>query len=91
MSVTAAIPADLTEQDLRELAERLRPYLGEGQPADAWLRGADQIAAYIAAPRWRVYALASAGRIPVDRDGSALVARKSKLDRWLSDGGGKRP
>lgn len=56
-----------------------------------WLRGADRIAAYIDAPRSRVYGLVSARRIPVHHDGSALVARRSELDAWLLNGGGKRP
>lgn len=58
---------------------------------DAWLRGAERIAAYIDAPRSRVYALTSARRIPVHRDGSALIARRSELDKWLVQGGGRRP
>jgi excisionase family DNA binding protein len=56
-----------------------------------WLRGAGAIADYIGAPRSRVYALASARRIPVQRDGSALLADRSELDMWLRNGGGKRP
>lgn len=94
MSVAAAILAELSEAELRELAERLRPFLSDDRaPAspDGWLRGAGEIASYIGAPRSRVYALTSAGRIPVGRDGSALVARRSELDRWLSDGGSRRP
>jgi len=55
-----------------------------------WLRGADRIAAYIDAPRSRVYGLVSARRIPVHHDGSALVARRSELDAWLLNGGSKR-
>jgi hypothetical protein len=62
-----------------------------GQPRDGWLRGADKIAAYIDSPRSRVYALASARRIPVHHDGSALIARRSELDQWLRSGGGRRP
>lgn len=58
---------------------------------DGWLRGAERIAAYLDCPRSRVYALASAGRIAVERDGSALVARKSDLDAWIRGGGGRRP
>jgi hypothetical protein len=42
-------------------------------------------------PRSRVYALTSARRIPVHRDGSALIARRSELDSWLRAGGGRRP
>jgi excisionase family DNA binding protein len=58
---------------------------------DGWLRGAERIAAYLDCPRSRVYALASAGRIAIERDGSALIARKSDLDAWIRDGGGRRP
>jgi hypothetical protein len=58
--------------------------------SDGWLRGADKIAAYIDAPRSRVYALVSAKEIPVHHDGSALIARRSELDAWLLNGGGRR-
>ena len=58
---------------------------------DGWLRGADRIATYIDAPRSRVYGLVSARRIPVHHDGSALIARRSELDAWLLNGGGRRP
>jgi hypothetical protein len=61
------------------------------QQDDGWLRGADSIGRYLGAPRSRVYALASAGRVPVVHDGSALVARRSVLDEWLQNGGAKRP
>jgi hypothetical protein len=54
-------------------------------------RIAERIAAYIDSPRSRVYALASARRIPVHHDGSALIARRSELDAWLRTGGGRRP
>jgi hypothetical protein len=80
---------------LARLADKLAPLLMDRLAPqasdDGWLRGADQIAAYIDSPRSRVYALASARRIPVQRDGSALVARRSELDSWLRSGGGKRP
>lgn len=82
----------LDDDALDVLAAKLAPRL-EGDPSaeDGWLRGADRIAAYIDAPRSRVYALTSAGRIPVERDGSSLIARRSELDRWVREGGGKRP
>jgi excisionase family DNA binding protein len=94
-ALAAALVADLSEADLDRLAELLAPRLasrlGEQPASDGWLRGADRIGDYIGAPRSRVYALASAGRIPVHRDGSALIARRSELDAWLLDGGGRRP
>jgi hypothetical protein len=83
------IPAELVEA----IAERAADLVTErvAQVEDGWLRGADRIAAYVDAPPSRVYALASAGRIPIHRDGSALIARRSELDAWVRDGGGKRP
>jgi hypothetical protein len=38
----------------------------------------------------RSYGLVSARRIPIHRDGSALIARRSELDAWLLNGGGTR-
>ena len=70
---------DGDDSALARLADKLAPLLVDRLVAPAtgegWLRGADEIAAYIGSPRSRVYALASARRIPVQRDGSALVAR----------------
>jgi excisionase family DNA binding protein len=88
-----ALIAELDDETLDRLAELLAPRIaGRLNAGDdgSWLRGAGAIAAYIGAPRSRVYALASQGRIPVQRDGSALVARKSDLDEWISQGGGRR-
>jgi hypothetical protein len=79
----------LVEAITAEVAELVM--VPDSEPEDGWLRGADRIAAYIDCPRSRVYALTSARRIPVHHDGSALVARRSELDRWLRDGGGRRP
>jgi hypothetical protein len=90
--LTISVPDDLLEA----IAERAAELLAERQGArtnDGWLRGADHIAAYIGAPASRVYALASCKppRIPVHRDGSALIAKRSELDSWVRHGGGKRP
>ena len=94
-AITAALLADLTDEQWDMVADRLAPRLadrlGQRQPADGWLRGADAIAGYIAAPPSRVYALTSAKRIPVERDGANLIARRSELDEWLRAGGAKRP
>lgn len=96
-ALAAALLAELSnDRDaLQAFAEQLAPLLadklGQSTATDGWLRGADQIAAYVAAPRSRIYALVSAKRIPVQHDGSNLVARKSELDAWLRAGGAKRP
>jgi hypothetical protein len=80
---------ELIEQIARRAAELVKQ--SDGETDDGWLRGADRIADYIDSPRSRVYALVSARRIPVHHDGSALIARRSELDRWLRAGGGRRP
>jgi len=90
----SAISFDVGEELVERIARRAAELLAERPDEaaeDGWLRGAERIAAYIDAPRSRVYALASARRIPVHRDGSALIARRSELDRWLLSGGGRRP
>lgn len=89
----AALRLEIDEELIEQIAVRAAELIGErsGREAeDGWLRGADRIAAYIDAPRSRVYALVSARRIPVHHDGSALIARRSELDRWLVQGGGLR-
>jgi hypothetical protein len=94
-AIVDALLGELDDHALAVLADRLAPLLadrlGHAAAQDGWLRGADQIAAYIGAPRSRVYALTSADRIPVQRDGSALISRKPDLDAWLRAGGAKRP
>lgn len=89
-SLALALPDDIVEAIAERAAEILAGRRGETEQ-DRWLRGADRIAAYIDCPRSRVYALTSAGRIPVHHDGSALIARRSELDRWLREGGAIRP
>lgn len=89
----APLRLEIDEELIEQLAERVAQLIGERPavaPADGWLRGAERIAAYIDAPRSRVYALVSARRIPVHHEGSALIARRSELDTWLAHGGGLR-
>lgn len=90
-SVLGALLACASDDDLRAWAVALEPFLPGQASDDGWLRGAQAIASYIASPVSRVYSLSSAQRIPVEHDGSGLVARKSDLDRWIRSGGGKRP
>ena len=81
---------ELVERIAQRASELLAKQSGEAVE-DGWLRGAERIAAYIDAPPSRVYALSSAKRIPVHHDGSALIARRSELDKWVLRGGGRRP
>ncbi|MHB8492764.1 MAG: MerR family transcriptional regulator [Solirubrobacteraceae bacterium] len=85
-----ALLRQLDDEALDALAERLAPRL-RPPPEDRWFRGAESIACYLDCPISRVYALVAARRIPVERDGSSLIARRSELDAWLRSGGGKRP
>ncbi len=87
------ISVDIGDELVERIAERAAELVAgrqEETTGDGWLRGADKIAAYIDAPRSRVYGLAAARRIPVHHDGSALIARRSELDAWLLNGGGRR-
>jgi hypothetical protein len=85
------VPGELVELVAQRAAELVAERVGPTN--DGWLRGADSIAAYIGSPPSRVYALAACKppRIPVQRDGSALLAKRSDLDAWITNGGGKRP
>jgi hypothetical protein len=90
----SAVRFDISGELVERIAERAAELIAQSRDEtseDGWLRGAEKIAAYIDSPRSRVYALASARRIPVHHDGSALIARRSELDHWLQAGGGRRP
>ena len=89
---TSSLVLYVSDDLVETIAKRAAALLADREPGeDGWLRGAKRIAAYLDCPASRVYALASAGRIPVHHDGSALIARRSELDRWLLEGGGLRP
>lgn len=92
-TANGAAPSALLERLVEAITAEVTELVAvpDSAPEDGWLRGADRIAGYIDCPRSRVYALTSARRIPVEHDGSALIARRSELDRWLRDGGGRRP
>ena len=85
------VPDELVERVAERAAELVAERSNGG--GEGWLRGADAIAEYVGAKRSRIYALATTTppRIPVERDGSNLVAKRSELDHWIRDGGGLRP
>lgn len=91
--LSLTLPPDVLEQIAERAAALIAERHADTPTTDGWLRGADRIAAYIDAPRSRVYSLATCNpsRIPVHRDGASLIARKSELDAWVRAGGGKRP
>lgn len=81
----------LGDEALDRLAERLAPRLAMRQAhEDGWLT-VDDAASHLRCPKSRIYALVSAKRIPHQKDGSRTLFRRSELDQWVYDGGGKRP
>ena len=93
-SVAAALFAEMDEETLAALAERLLPFLAVRIDRQShvvpWLDVGDA-AEHLACPRSRIYALVSARRIPHHKDGSRLLFRREELDEWVRLGGGRRP
>jgi hypothetical protein len=85
-----AVPAELVEQ----IARRAATIAAEALAArpEPWI-DAKRAAEHLACKPGRLYALAGCTppRIPHRRDGSRLLFRVSDLDRWLDEGGGRRP
>lgn len=84
------VPPAFLEQLAERVAELLDGRSDRDLETEPWL-GVEHAAEFLACPRSRIYALASAGRIPHRKDGSRLLFRRSELDGWLERGGGKRP
>jgi hypothetical protein len=93
VDVTSGFTFTLPNELVEEIVDRVLERIADRLPAadDGWLRGAEAIANYIGAPASRVYALHSAGRLPLAKDGSALVARRRDLDDFITNGGARRP
>lgn len=88
------LDVELTDELVEAVAARVAEMLAEREPttAEAWI-GVEQAAEHLGCPRSRVYALCSTSppRIPVERDGSRLLFRRSELDAFVRRGGAKRP
>jgi excisionase family DNA binding protein len=86
--VAVPVPPELVEA----VAVRVAELLADRPPVepDPWLDVAGA-ADYLACPPSRIYALVSADRVPVHRDGSRLLFRRDELDRFVEQGGAKRP
>jgi excisionase family DNA binding protein len=77
------------------IASRVVELMGDTLPTavvapEPWI-GVDDAAAHLACPRSRIYALASAGRLPHHKDGSRLLFKASELDEYVLGGGARRP
>jgi len=67
------IPDEIVDLIAERVAERLE------RPAEGWL-DVDQAAAYIAAPKSRVYDLVAQERVECRRDGRRVLFRREWLD-----------
>jgi len=85
-----ALVRSASEEELRLLAESLKPYLPEPEANGRWLRGSKAIGAHVdlsgAAVRRRK---CEAEDIPVSRQGRDLVAYVPDLDAWMGRGNGR--
>jgi len=82
--VVAALLAELTEDDLAQLALRLAPYLPDRTPdRDVWLNTTDA-AEYLGLSRHGLHRLTADRAIPVSQDGpgARCYYRRSDLDRY---------
>ena len=89
----SALALDVPPELLEAIAARAAELVGERQApddGDGWMTVAEA-AEYLRCPKSRVYSLVSARRIPFEKDGSRTLFRRSELDEWVRNGGGKRP
>lgn len=88
----AGLQLTVPDDVLAGLAERAAAIVVEqlATEAEPWLDVAGA-AAHLACGKSRIYALVSAERIPVHRDGSRLLFRRTELDEWVRAGGERRP
>lgn len=73
------VPDELVDAIADRVAERLE------RPAEGWL-DVDQAAAYIAAPRSRIYDWIAQERVECRRDGRRVLFRREWLDAALGGG-----
>jgi excisionase family DNA binding protein len=85
-ALASALIADLDDETLIALADRLAPLLaerlGRSQEASPWLN-AEEAASYLACTRDRLYDLVQVGKLSPRRDGRRLLFRRADLDAYL--------
>ncbi len=87
--LSLALPDELVEQ----VATRVAAILSDRQPAETDTGYLDVAGAadYLTCPTSRIYALVSANRLPVHRDGSRLLFDRTELRDYINHGGARRP
>ncbi len=89
--LTLALPDALVEtvaERVVVLLEQRGHAAATGTPGYLDVNGA---AEYLSCPTSRIYALTSAGRIPVHRDGTRLLFDPTELRAYVDQGGATRP
>ena len=89
-ALSLAVPAELVELVAERAAELVADRLTAAPAPESWC-GVKEAAEHLACPKSRVYALVSAGRIPYAKDGARLLFKRSQLNAWVQQGGGRRP
>jgi hypothetical protein len=93
MEAAPSLSIPVAPEFVEQVAQRAAKILAEREPdPEPWI-DVKQAAGHIACPTGRIYALAGTTppRIPVHRDGSRLLFRRSELDEFVAAGGAKRP
>ena len=80
----------LDDSALEALARRAADLARQGME-DQGFTDVPGAADFLACKPDRIYALTSAGRIPVHRDGSRLLFDRRELREYVRNGGAKRP
>lgn len=80
MNATISLPPDLIEQIARRAADILAERVAH---VPDYLTAAEA-ASLMRCSKQRVYDLTSAGRLPVCKDGSRSLYRRSDVDRYLA-------
>ncbi len=88
-AIVDAFLADMTDDDLDRLAEKLAPRIAlalaarhASEKEARWLNS-DQAAEYLACSRGRLYDLVQLGKLEPRRDGRRLLFRREELDAYL--------
>jgi excisionase family DNA binding protein len=81
----------LTPEQLAKLARQVAQLLAPAAGDDDGFLDVAGAAEFLACPKSRIYALVSAGRLPVSRDGSRLLFDRQALRAYVAGGGAKRP
>ena len=88
-----ALAIELPNALVDQVAERVAAILADREPADLadGYLDVNGAAEFLACNPPRIYALVSAKRIPVHRDGSRLLFDRTELRAYVAAGGAKRP